>query len=295
MATGFIGGIDMPPVTGTRKLLVLIFVVDCSMTMKGQRIQSVNAAFGEIQSALKELAEQEQLDLKVAVMSFASNVKWDQELAGIDEVVLDNLVSVRAGLTQYGAAFHELNKVMTSEKYLAHKGKEAAPAVVFMTDGEPTDNYEYDLEQLLKNPWFAQAQRSAILMGDAIDSEKARKAVSRFVSVPEKNIVGADDSSQIMREIETATMHTVMGGPAGGNGEEDFPGTGSKPSGTSKPQGAHEPAPVPPLPDQASPFPDAVPPFPDAVPSFPDQAPPFPDLDVTGTVPDFGTDPAGLF
>ena len=198
--------------TGNAKLLVVIFVVDCSQTMAGERIQAVNAALREVKSTLQEIKVDNGLDLKIAIMSFTSNARWDLKLTDIDEVTLENL-STRPGLTEYGTAFHELNKVLCKEEYMKHTGKIAPPAIMFLTDGEPTDDYQADLEDLLKNGWFANASRSAVLLGDAIHNDKARNAVSRFVEDPDNDIVAADNSTVIMHKIKIATMHTVAGAP----------------------------------------------------------------------------------
>lgn len=201
---------------GTEKLLVVVFVIDCSQTMEGERIQAVNAALNEVKYKLQEVKKDNNLDLRIAIMSFTSGVRWELDLTDIDEVTLENL-RTRPGLTQYGAAFHELNKVLTKDRFMKHVGKKAAPAIMFLTDGEPTDDYERDLDDLLKNGWFANASRSAVLLGDAIYNDAAKQAVSRFVGDSE-DIVGAENSTEIIDRIKIATMHTVAGDPMDKNG-----------------------------------------------------------------------------
>lgn len=197
---------------GTGKLLVVIFIVDCSQSMAGERIQAVNAALREVKSALQDMKRDNGLELKIAVMSFTSSARWHLDLTDIDEVSLENLTT-RPGLTEYGNAFHELNKVLSKNRFMKHTGKKAPPAIMFLTDGEPTDQYQDDLEELKKNPWFANASRSAVLLGDAISNEKAREAVSRFVEDANNDIVDAENSTKIIRQIRIATMHTVAGEP----------------------------------------------------------------------------------
>ena len=198
--------------TGTNKLLVVLFVVDCSRSMDGDRIMAVNAALTEVKSTLQDIKNDNGLDLKIAIMSFTSSAKWEIQLTDIDEVSLENL-RTRPGLTEYGNAFHELNKVLRKEQFMKHTGKIAPPAIMFLTDGGPTDDYESDLEELLKNGWFADASRSAVLLGDAINDDAAKKAVSRFVEDPENDIVDAENSTVIIQKIKIATKHTVAGDP----------------------------------------------------------------------------------
>ena len=198
--------------TGTNKLLVVLFVVDCSRSMDGDRIMAVNAALTEVKSTLQDIKNDNGLDLKIAIMSFTSSAKWELQLTDIDEVSLENL-RTRPGLTEYGNAFHELNKVLRKEQFMKHTGKIAPPAIMFLTDGGPTDDYESDLEELLKNGWFVNASRSAVLLGDAINDDAAKNAVRRFVEDPDNDIVDAENSTVIIQKIKIATMHTVAGDP----------------------------------------------------------------------------------
>ena len=197
---------------GTAKLLVVIFVVDCSKTMNGDRIAAVNAAMQELKYKLTEIKNDNNLDLKIAIMSFASSAKWELELTPVEEVNLDT-IRTRPGLTEYGAAFHELNKVLRKESYMKHTGKIAPPAIMFLTDGEPEDDYQADLDELLKNGWFTNASRSAVLLGDAINNSSARDAVRQFVNDADEDIVTAEDSTVIIHNIRIATMHTIAGDP----------------------------------------------------------------------------------
>ena len=231
--------------TGTNKLLVVLFVVDCSRTMDGDRIMAVNAALTEVKSTLQDIKNDNGLDLKIAIMSFTSSAKWELQLTDIDEVSLENL-RTRPGLTEYGNAFHELNKVLRKEQFMKHTGKIAPPAIMFLTDGGPTDDYESDLENLLKNGWFANASRSAVLLGDAIHDDAAKNAVRRFVEDPDNDIVDAENSTVIIQKIKIATMHTVAGDPmdkgniSGGNDTlSDTTPSDKKgePSGTDTPTG----------------------------------------------------------
>lgn len=212
MQTSITPGLNTMHTTGVPKMLVVIFVIDCSRTMEGDRIGAVNAAMQEMRYKLSEFKNEYSLDLKVAVMSFASSAKWEITLTPIDEVNLQT-IKTRPGLTSYGAAFHELNKVLRKEGFMKHTGKTAPPAIMFLTDGEPNDDYHDDLNDLLKNGWFANASRSAVLLGDAIDNPEARDAVSHFVNDGNNDIVSASDSTVIIDKIRIATMHTIAGDP----------------------------------------------------------------------------------
>ena len=208
----FTPGIGNLQTQGSQKLLVSIFIVDASRSMENGRIGAVNNALKELKYKLSEIQSDNNLDLRVAIMSFTSSARWEVELTPIDELNF-NGIQTRAGLTQYGSVFHELNKVLTKEKFMKHTGKIAPPAIMFLTDGEPDDDYAYDLDALLKNGWFTNASRSAVLIGDAIYNDSARQAVARFVNNETEDIVAAEDSTMIIQKIQIATMHTIAGEP----------------------------------------------------------------------------------
>ena len=273
---------------GTGKLLVVIFMVDCSRTMDGDRIGAVNAALQDLKFKLTELKDDNNLDLKVAVMSFTSTARWELPLTPIEEVNFE-LLQTRAGLTEYGAAFHELNKVLRKEQYMKHTGKIAPPAIIFLTDGEPSHDYQTDLDELLQNAWFVNASRGAILLGDAIYNEDAKAAVRQFVKNEAEDIVTTDDSSLIIQKIQIATMHTVAGDPIQ-KGEAQN-GGGVFPAPNPDPTGGVFPDPDP----TGGVFPDPDPTggvFPDPDPTggvFPDPDPADPVF--PGPIPDPSLDP----
>ncbi len=263
-------GVNDLNVKSTAKLLVVIFVIDNSRTMNNGRIEAVNAALKELKYKLVEIKEDNNLELKVALMSFTSSARWEVELTPIEEVDFPKM-ETRAGLTIYGAAFHELNKVLRKEAYMKYTGKKAAPAIIFLTDGEPSDNYQHDLDELLKNGWFANATRSAVLLGDAIHNPAAREAVRQFVNDESGDIVAADDSTMLIEKIKLATMHTLSGEPMGD--DQNNGGRTDQNPPTSNP----DPGPFPPFPG-SDPFPNTGnDPFPDTA----TDADPFPDLGPT--------------
>ncbi len=195
--------------------LPVIFIVDCSRSMDEEgRIESVNSALKDLKYRLTEIKNNNSLDMRVAVMSFTSSVKWELELTPIDEVVFDT-IKTRPGNTRYGVVFSELNRVLTNDEFMKHTGKCAPPAIMFLTDGEPSDDYSYKLDVLLENGYFTGASRSVVLIGEAVDSDRARAALGRFVEEPVNDIVSVDDSTQIIQKINTATMHTILGTPSG--------------------------------------------------------------------------------
>ncbi len=275
MTNKFTPEIGSVPVKAVKKYLPVIFVIDCSYSMEGKSIGGVNTAMRELKQMLTELQDDNNLEMKVAVLGFTSSAIWEADLTPIEEFNLEKF-TLRPGKTCYGAAFHELQKVLTKEKFMNYVGKKAAPAIIFLTDGEPDDDYEDDLKDLLTNGWFVNATRCAILTGDAFGNENAKRAVSEFVDNP-ASIIAVDQKSELSSIIKYATIHTVAGNPE----EKKNDNTSPDPSGTSIPDGEPDPTPGPgddePFPDDPTPGPGDDEPFPDDPALGTGDGEPFPD------------------
>ena len=214
MENGYTPPLDSIKTDGAERKLAVIFVIDCSKSMYGASMNAVNTAMHETMEKLQHFAATHPVNIYVSILSFTSSVKWEleSELMDANTGLNNQKLEVRNGLTQYGAAYHELNKALNENRIMKHEGKVAKPVIIFMTDGAPDDNYQYDLEQLKKNGWFSNAFRNAILMGDAVGKPKAEAAVKEFVSL-DGSVLTAVDSVSIVDKIELATMHTIHGNP----------------------------------------------------------------------------------
>lgn len=203
---------------GTAKLLNIIFIVDVSGSMKfqdnGERIKAVNEAFTQMIPALRQIQmdSMSEFELKIAIMTFDQDARWIVTPTPIMEYTHKEL-ECSDWVTYFSSAFHTLGEKLTRKEYMAHTGKLAKPYIMFMTDGEPTadDNYEPELDALLENGWFKASQRFAVLIGrEAIDSQKARDAVAKFVSDPAEGIINAADAVTIAAAVQAKTIHTIQ-------------------------------------------------------------------------------------
>lgn len=203
------------PAKSTQKQLNIIFVVDISGSMRFDgKIEAVNEAFTQMVPALRQvqLDCMSEFELKIAIMTFEQTAQWIVSPTPILEYTHEE-IACSQWVTYFSQAFHTLGEKLTSREYMAHTGKIAQPYIMFMTDGEPTedDNYNPELDKLLENGWFVNAQRFAVLIGpDTINSDSARKAVERFVSNPKEGIINAADAAAIAAEVQAKTLHTVV-------------------------------------------------------------------------------------
>lgn len=150
-----------------RRVMPLIFLVDTSGSMDGAKIASLNVA---VQESLKDVGEisknNSDAQIKVAVLEFSSGTQWmyPQPIES-ESFKWQDLKA--GGLTSLGAAYSELNeKLSKSHGFMAEPTGSRAPAIILLTDGQPTDDYKHPLEKLKGNPWFKAGVKVAIAIGD---------------------------------------------------------------------------------------------------------------------------------
>lgn len=201
-------------IKSTAKVLNMIFIVDVSGSMRFEgRIEAVNEAFREMIPSLVQIQEESlsEFELRLSIMRFHEISEWHVESVPILEYHHKD-IECTEWVTFYSNAFKTLNEKLTRKEFMAGLGKKAQPYIMFLTDGEPTpeDDYDEALEELKKNDWFGASQRYAVLIGkDTINSESARTAVEKFVSNPVECIINAADAQAIVSEVQARTLHTI--------------------------------------------------------------------------------------
>jgi uncharacterized protein YegL len=179
-----------------------------------------------------------EFELRIAIMTFDETARWIVAPTPILEYDHKE-IDCSQWVTYFSRAFRTLGEKLTRSEYMAHTGKIAQPYIMFMTDGEPTkeDDYQPELDRLLENGWFKGAQRFAVLIGaDTINSASARAAVEKFVSNTTEGIINAADAAAIAAEVQAKTIHTVVN-MTKHNVVDDFSKDSSKASDKKKDSG----------------------------------------------------------
>lgn len=129
----------------TRRLPVYL-LLDCSTSMTGEPILAVNDGLGLIYRLL--IADPQAIEtVAISVISFSSQVV-KTPLESIEQFQPPMLTA--NGMTNMGEAFRVLAHSIESELVLntpTQRG-DYRPIVFLLTDGEPTDDYTYPLQDL---------------------------------------------------------------------------------------------------------------------------------------------------
>ncbi len=200
----------MPNVNETvevaRKVLPIIYVLDTSGSMTGERIASVNEAMNETMEVLKDVsAKNPDAEIKVGVLKFSSGAEWvTNGLVFMDDFYWNDLKA--GGVTDFGSALKELNSKLSRSEFLVSDTGFCVPVIMFMSDGQPTDNYEKALEDINNNnKWFRYATKIGIAVGDDADRDILGKIAGN-----KEAVVAVDDVETLKMLIKVASVTASM-------------------------------------------------------------------------------------
>ena len=155
-----------------RRTMTLFFLIDTSGSMEGNKIGAVNDAVVNVLPMLNDISETNpDAEIKVAALEFSSDVNWlyDEPKLAKDFIWQD---VTAGGLTSLGGACAELaSKLSRNGGFMQSASGSFAPAIILLSDGGPTDNYEIGLAKLKSNNWFKSAIKIAIAIGDDADKD----------------------------------------------------------------------------------------------------------------------------
>lgn len=184
--------------------LHFIWMVDCSGSMSGEMMNTVNhairSAIPGMVSAGAKLANTQML---VHVLQFSDGASWMYgDPVPAEKFEWKDLQA--GGVTDMGAAFGLLAERLASP-LLLESG--LPPVLVLISDGYPTDDYEAALNQLLQQPWGKKAARIAISIGSDADET----VLAEFTGNREF-VLRANDAKMLEQSIKwaAAAVSTVM-------------------------------------------------------------------------------------
>ena len=169
-----------------RQELHLMFVIDNSGSMEGEKLGAVNNAIRDVMSIMPEIQEDTaDATIKISALKFSDDAKWVYSTPQVVSEFKWKDLSTEGG-TNLSAAYDELSKWLCKKE----KGGKmpdiggVAPILILMTDGMPTSfDWEQHLDSLKKKGWFRVALKYALAIG--IDTQEAMDVLSKFTGNPE--------------------------------------------------------------------------------------------------------------
>lgn len=212
--------------------LQFIWIVDCSGSMQGKKIESVNFAIHEAIPAMQEVArENPNAQVLVRAIRFSDGAHW--HIGTPTEINDFKWPDLNAdGVTDLGQALTMLAEALKMEN-MPQRG--LPPVLVLISDGQPTDDFSSGLKALMGQPWGVKAVRISIAIGDDADMDVLQK----FMGHPELKPIKVENARDLVNKIKWASTVPLK---AASN-----PASKTKESGDST---SNVPLPAPPPPDQ---------------------------------------------
>lgn len=169
-----------------RQELNLLFVIDNSGSMEGEKMGAVNNAIRDVMSIMPEIQEDtSDADIMISALTFSDDTHWVyKEPKHVNEFVWNDVKT--EGGTDYSKVYDELSKFLCKRE---NGGKMpdiggVAPIIILMSDGMPTSvDWEKHLEELKRKGWFKVALKYALAV--QIDTKEAMDVLSKFTGNPE--------------------------------------------------------------------------------------------------------------
>ena len=148
--------------------LHFFWIVDCSGSMYGEKIGTVNYA---IQSTIPEMVSAAEnnpnAQLMIRTLKFSTGASWvTSNPVNVEDFAWDDLEA--GGVTDLGKAFELLSAQLTIPPM---SDRALPPVLVLLSDGQPTDDYKKALAELKKLPWGKKAVKIAISIGQDAEDE----------------------------------------------------------------------------------------------------------------------------
>jgi uncharacterized protein YegL len=182
--------------------LHFFWICDCSGSMAVDgKIQSLNYAIQNALPDMQRVADENPFaEMLVRTLRFSSGAQWvNPQAVRVADFKWQDLTAV--GVTDMGRA---LSMVAEQLKLLPERG--LPPVLVLISDGQPTDNIEAGLKELLSLPWGRKAVRIAVAIGEDADVE----VLQQFIGNPQIKPLQANNPESLVRHIQWVSTAVVQ-------------------------------------------------------------------------------------
>ena len=195
---------DKPSGSSRTRKMNIFFLIDKSGSMRGEKIESVNQVMPEALKIMADISQEnkDNAEVVVSALLFSNGTQWmyPTPVSAEDFVWRDQKAG---GGTDLGMACRELEKALHRngpEAQLISESGHKNPAIILLSDGEPTDDYRGGLEMLKKNNWFKSGYKVAIAIGTDANYDELKQ----FTGTKEL-VIGVKDVDSLKQIIKVVT------------------------------------------------------------------------------------------
>jgi uncharacterized protein YegL len=176
--------------------LHFIWIADSSGSMATDgKIQALNTAIREAIPHMQKVADENpNAQVLVRAIQFASGAQWHiSQPTPVDDFKWTDLSA--QGETDMGKA---LSMIAEQLKIPPMTDRALPPVLVLVSDGQPTDDFNKGLRELMEQPWGKKAVRIAISIGADADNEVLQK----FIGHSELKPLQANNPEALVKYIK---------------------------------------------------------------------------------------------
>lgn len=213
--------------------LHFIWIADASGSMQQDgKIQALNNAIREAIPHMKKVAEDNpNAQVLVRAVKFSNGAQWHiSQPTPVADFAWNDIPA--DGETDMGKA---LSLVAEQLKMPPMSERALPPVLVLISDGQPTDDFEQGVKELLEQPWGKKAVRIAIAIGQDVEMDTLQK----FIAHPEMKPLSANSPEALVKHIKwasTAVLKSASSPAAAGTDHPD-----ASPAAAATPVGVPDP------------------------------------------------------
>jgi uncharacterized protein YegL len=206
--------VPVPDGQVARKKLHFFWLADCSDSMRGKKIATLNQAIREaLPEVIKAVSTYPQVEVFMRAIRFSDDAAWH---IGPDPVPVEQFMWTElgtSGLTATAKAIRLLCTELTIER-MPRRG--LPPVCILISDGfctDPREEYDGAIAELGKIPWGIKAVRLAIAIGD--ESEYNETELLKFVNQDKIGLLKAHSPEELTAYIKWASVSASVASSRG--------------------------------------------------------------------------------
>lgn len=185
--------------------LHFIWIINCSSSMAGSKIQSLNTAIREAIPQMRDVAQQNpNTQVYVRAITFSTGARW--HISSPTPIESFQWQDVQSGsASDMGKALAMVAQELTVPP-MPQRG--LPPVLVLITDSYPTDNAEQGIRAIMEQPWGKKAVRIGIGIGADADYATLQKFIGNSEIAP----LCADNAQDIVNFIKWSSTNVSSRG-----------------------------------------------------------------------------------
>lgn len=182
----------------------VVLLLDVSGSMCGEKIESLYKATMDM-IEIFAAAQARETEIDVAIITFGETLELHTSYTPVKDLRARGINKFSAsGLTPMGTVVRMAKDMIDDETVTPRKNYQ--PAVVLVSDGEPTDSWEEPFKSFINDGRSAKCQRFAVAIG-----KDARRDVLEKFTLDANAVFYAEDVKDISEQLKNISTTIIKG------------------------------------------------------------------------------------